>query len=38
LVGQQTFRLSHPELGEFDLFLVPLGPGPEGMRYEAVIS
>ena len=37
-VEQQIFTLSHPDLGEFPLFLVPLGPDGSGMRYEAVIS
>jgi len=37
-LGQQIFRVSEPSLGEFDLFLVPLGPAGGGMRYEAVIS
>jgi uncharacterized protein DUF6916 len=31
---QQTYKVEHDELGEFDLFLVPLGPG----RYEAVFA
>ena len=35
---QQNFTLRHAELGEFELFLVPLGPDERGMRYEAVIS
>ena len=35
---QQTCTLHHPDLGEFPLFLVPLGPDEAGMRYEAVIS
>jgi hypothetical protein len=35
---QQTFTLRHPELGEFALFMVPLGPDDRGMQYEAVIS
>jgi hypothetical protein len=37
-VAQQTFALHHAELGELDLFLVPLGPDDRGMRYEAVIT
>ena len=37
-VPQQTVAVEHPELGAFDLFVVPLGPGPEGMRYEAVFT
>ena len=35
---QQTVSLEHPEMGGFDLFVVPLGPGPDGMRYEAVFT
>ena len=35
---QQTFEMRHDELGEFPLFLVPLGPDQQGMRYQAVIS
>jgi hypothetical protein len=35
---QQIFSMRHPELGSFELFLVPLGPDERGMRYEAVIS
>jgi hypothetical protein len=39
LVPQANFELRHDGLGDFALFLVPLGPGPEGgMRYEAVVS
>jgi len=38
LEPQQTFRARHAELGEFDLFLVPLGPDERGMRYEAVFT
>jgi hypothetical protein len=37
-VAQQTCVLHHPELGEFALFLVPLGPDERGARYEAVIG
>jgi hypothetical protein len=43
---QGTYRLTHPELGELAMFLVPLGPDPrgdgpgdaQGMRYEAVFA
>jgi uncharacterized protein DUF6916 len=31
---QQTYKVEHDELGGFELFLVPLGPG----RYEAVFG
>jgi hypothetical protein len=37
-VPQQTVAVEHPELGAFDLFVVPLGPAPEGMRYEAIFT
>jgi hypothetical protein len=34
VLAQGTYRLSHPQLGEFELFLVPLGPD----RYEAAFA
>jgi hypothetical protein len=37
-VPQQTVEVRHEELGEFPLFVVPLGPSPDGMRYEAVFT
>jgi hypothetical protein len=37
-VDQQTCSFAHPALGDFALFVVPLGPDEQGMRYEAVIS
>lgn len=35
---QQIYTLRHPELGELEIFLVPLGPDERGMRYEAVFT
>jgi hypothetical protein len=35
---QGTYRLSHPDMGELDLFLVPIGPDAVGMQYEAVFG
>jgi hypothetical protein len=35
---QQTYRVSHPEMGEFDLFLVAIGQEADGFRYEAVYN
>lgn len=35
---QQMCTLEHPGLGNLQLFLVPLGPDDDGMRYEAVFS
>jgi hypothetical protein len=38
LVPQRIYRVEHAELGAFELFLVPIGPDREGMRYEAVFT
>jgi len=38
LLPQQIYRVSHPEMGEFDIFLVGLGQDPDGFRYEAVYN
>lgn len=35
---QGIYRLEHPELGALDLFLVPIGPDAEGMRYQAIFT
>jgi hypothetical protein len=35
---QQTYRVSHPDMGEFDIFLVALGQEPDGFKYEAVYN
>ncbi len=37
-VPQQIVAVEHPEMGSFDLFVVPLGQGPDGMRYEAIFT
>ena len=36
--GQKVYQLSHPALGKLDLFLVPIGPGEKGMRYEIIFN
>ena len=38
LLPQSTYRLAHPEMGEFDVFLVAIGQDPDGYRYEAVYN
>jgi hypothetical protein len=38
LLPQRTYRLAHPALGAFDLFLVPIGPDQDGQCYEAVFN
>jgi hypothetical protein len=35
---QQTYRLSHPQLGTFSVFLVPVGRAARVRRYEAVFN
>lgn len=38
VLPQQIYRIDHDEMGSFELFLVPIGPDSEGMRYEAVFT
>ena len=35
---QMTYHLRHPDMGEFDLFLVPISGDEKGFRYEAVFN
>jgi hypothetical protein len=35
---QATYRFRHATIGEFDMFIVPLGPADGGMRYEAIFT
>jgi len=35
---QAIYRITHPVIGEFELFLVPVAHGDLGIRYEAVFS
>lgn len=38
MLPQATYRVAHAELGELELFLVPIGSGDEGVRYEAAFA
>jgi hypothetical protein len=38
VLPQRMYRFEHAELGTFELFIVPLGPDEDGMRYEAVFG
>ena len=38
LLPQRIYQVEHEELGMLGLFLVPIGPDGEGMRYEAVFT
>ena len=35
---QSVYPLGHPALGTLEIFLVPIGPVPEGSGYQAVFT
>ncbi len=35
---QGSFLFGHPVLGEQQIFIVPIGPNAQGMRYEAIFN
>ena len=37
-MAQSIYQLDHEDLGELELFLVPIGPDADGMRYEAIFT
>ena len=37
-LSQQLYAIQHDEMGEFEMFLVPLSRNEEGSRYEAVFN
>jgi hypothetical protein len=39
ILPQRTYSMTHPTLGTFDIFIVPVGPDKTGyMQYEAVFN
>lgn len=38
LLPQSIYPLQHEQLGDFELFLVPIARDQEGLRYEAIIN
>ncbi len=38
VLEQQVYALEHVGMGTMELFLVPIGPDDDGMRYEAVFT
>ncbi|PWV98846.1 hypothetical protein DFR52_104136 [Hoeflea marina] len=38
LIGQGVLRLTNPEIGSVDLFLVPVAQSAHGVDYEAVFT
>jgi hypothetical protein len=37
-IQQAIHHLAHEKLGEFDIFLVPVGPDDKGLCYEAIFN
>jgi len=37
-LSQRTYSFEHEQMGNFDLFLVPVKQGQDGFRYEAVFN
>jgi hypothetical protein len=37
-LAQETYTIAHPRLGEFQLFLVPVGQAAKGQRFQAVVN
>lgn len=35
---QQIYKVEHEKMGTLEIFLVPIGPDAQGMRYEAVFN
>ena len=38
ILPQRIYPFRQDKLGSFELFIVPIGPDDDGMRYEAVFS
>jgi hypothetical protein len=38
VLPQQSYTLKHDQMGEFEIFLVPLSRNEKGSRYEAVFN
>jgi uncharacterized protein DUF6916 len=38
VLPQRIYRVEHDQLGTLEIFLVPIGPDGQGMRYEAVFN
>src|SRR5262245_47328268 len=38
ILPQKIYPMEHDQLGTLEIFLVPIGPDAQGMRYEAVFN
>ena len=37
-IPQDIYEIEHEKMGAFSIFIVPIGPDGEGLRYEAVFA
>jgi uncharacterized protein DUF6916 len=38
VLPQRIYRLEHEQMGALEIFMVPIGPDADGMRYEAIFT
>ncbi len=38
MLSQRTYRVSNPAFASLELFIVPVGLSPSGIRYEAIFN
>src|SRR3712207_4120592 len=38
ILPQRIYQIEHGPMGTMDIFIVPIGPDAQGMRYEAVFN
>ena len=38
ILPQQTYSMHNERMGDLEIFLVPIGPGGNGMDYEAIFT
>lgn len=38
ILAQQIYPLTHSSIGSIEIFLVPLGPAKDGIKYEAIFT
>jgi uncharacterized protein DUF6916 len=38
VLPQRIYRFEHEQMGDLEIFIVPIGPDADGMRYEAIFT
>jgi len=38
VLPQKTYRVEHEKMGAMEIFLVPIGPNANGMRFQAIFN